>query len=192
LIRQASPESKPFTTAPLKKSTYDSLSLREKFTYNMIHAESYQQNCSSAVQRYFEDRIFARLIREIGQGEFQWSDRQYKFFENNRDSVIVFMENSASSSKFIGINYKQAILSINAKEMTSFIINIYNSGDKDRDLLTLLMQLMKKNEYNEFIKSDIYKKLYGEDSGKSYIAFNITDEQLVIKYATDFYKSLKN
>src|ERR1700761_1873159 len=68
----------------LDDTTYAALSLDEKFTYNMIHLESYSQNCAALPSRTHEDkRIYGKL--ENLSGEDQWSKRQIRFFRDNRD-----------------------------------------------------------------------------------------------------------
>lgn len=177
----------------LDPADYNSLSLREKFTYNMIHAESYSQNCDATPEESDEDKkIFANLPDAFV--EFAWSERQTKFFSGNRDSVIRFMRESMGRTKRAGINFKQAMLEINAKEMIPDIISTFraNKQVKDLDLLTVLMNLMKDNEYEPFLISGSYKKLYApETSYKTYLHDSPGNEELIIKRATDFYNADK-
>src|SRR6185369_10495733 len=63
----------------LAAKTYNSLSFREKITYNMIHPEEYSQNCDAMPPIQDEQKkIFAQLPDAFG--EIDWSDRQRKFF----------------------------------------------------------------------------------------------------------------
>ena len=176
----------------LNQKDYDALSLREKFTYNMIHAESYSQNCDVMPPVSNEDKkIFAYLPDAFV--EFAWSERQTKFLSRNRDSVIAFMKESMGRTKRAGVNFKQAMLEINAKEMIPDIIATYRAGKiKDHDLLTVLMILMKDNEYEPFLLSGSYKKLYAEETSyQSYLNYNKANEDLIIKRATNFYNAEK-
>ena len=177
----------------LSTKDYESLSLREKFTYHMIHAESYSQNGNYVPPPKNEvAKIFAYIPDAFE--EFAWSERQTKFLSINRDSVIALMKESMSRTKKAGINFKQAILEVNAKEMVPDIIAIYkaNTTVKDLDLLSLLMLLMKDNEYEPFLLSGSYKKLYAEDTSyKSYLNYSKGNEELIIKRATDFYNANK-
>lgn len=178
---------------PLNQKDYDALSLREKFTYNMIHAEAYSQNCDAMPAVKNEDKkIFAYLPEAFD--EFAWSERQTKFMSSNRDSVISFMRESMSRSKRAGVNFKQAMLEINAKEMIPDIIATYraNKTVKDLDLLTVIMNLMKDNEYEPFLLSGSYKKLYAEETSyQSYLNYNKANEDLIIKRGMDFYNAEK-
>src|SRR5438105_9086188 len=63
----------------LNQNTYLGFSLSEKFTYHMIHGESYSQNCDamSPVQDE-QKKIFAQLPDAFD--EWAWSERQTKFF----------------------------------------------------------------------------------------------------------------
>jgi hypothetical protein len=176
----------------LNQKVYDALSLREKFTYHMIHAESYSQNCDAMPPIQNEQKkIFAYIPDAFD--EYDWSDRQVKFLSSNRDSVIALMKESISRTKRVGVNFKQAIIEINAKEMIPFLIATYNITKKDHDILTLFLQLMKDNEYEAFLNSGSYKKLYSEDSNyQAFLNFNTANESLIIKRATDFYNAGKN
>ena len=176
----------------LDKKTYDGLTLREKFTYCMIHAESYGQvseNMSPLLEEH--KKIFGRLP-DIFE-ENSWSSRQKKFLDDNRDTVMALIKASALKSKRVEANYKLAIAEINGTEMIPFLIYMYNLAKKDHDILTLLMLLMENNDYPPFKLSLSHRKLYGEESDdQSYLDFNKANEALIIKRATDFYKGLKN
>lgn len=177
----------------LSATNYNSLSLREKFTYNVIHAESYSQNCSLDFWDHEEDKkIFAYLPEAYG--EYAWSERQTKFFSSNRDSVIQIMRESMGRTNRAGINFKQVILEINAREMIPDIIATYkaNKKVKDLDMLTVLLNLMKDNEYETFLVSGSYKKLYApETSYKTYLNYSQSNEDLIIKRAMAFYNAEK-
>jgi hypothetical protein len=175
----------------LKPAVYNTLSLREKFTYHMIHAESFSQNCDPTMPIQEEQKkIFGYPADAFD--EYSWSERQTGFFKSNRDSVMAFMKESITRTKRIGANFKQAIIIINAKEMIPLLISTYNIAKKDLDILTVLMHLMKDNKYEPFIKSPSYKKLYSDDSQYlSYLAYNKGNEDLIIKRATDFYNATK-
>lgn len=177
-------------SSPMENKDYLPLSLREKFTYHMIHAEISAQNCDVRPPIQDEDKkIFGQMAD--GLEESVWSDRQSKFLISNRDSVMAIIKESVNRSKRMGSNYKAAIVEINGREMIPFIIETYNKDQKDRDLLTLLMLLMKNNEYNPFMVSQSYRKLYGDKADyQSYIDYNKGNEDLIIKRATDYYNTI--
>ncbi|MBC9934724.1 hypothetical protein [Chitinophaga qingshengii] len=178
-------------SSPMENKDYLPLSLREKFTYHMIHAEISAQNCDVRPPIQDEDKkIFGQMAD--GMEESVWSDRQSKFLISNRDSVMALIKESVNRSKRMGANYKMAIVEINGREMIPFIIETYNKDQKDRDLLTLLMLLMKNNEYNPFMVSQSYRKLYGDNADyQSYIDYNKGNEDLIIKRATDYYNTIR-
>jgi hypothetical protein len=180
-------------TVSLDQKTYLSLSLREKFTYHMIHPESYSQNCDAMPPIQNEQKKISAQLPDAF-GENNWSEHQTKFFLANRDSVIALMKDCITKDKHVGLNFKHVIVDINAKEMIPFIVSAYNEQKKDHDLLTVLMLLMKDNEYDQFLTSSSYKKLYAntdyETSYKAYLNFNAANEALIIKRATDFYNGL--
>ena len=169
---------------------YNSLSLREKFTYNMIHAENFSQNCDVFFMENEHKKIFGHLPDIFG--ESNWSERQYKFLKENRDSVMALIKESVLRSKRMGANYKQAIVEINGWEMIPFLISTYNTDRKDHDILTVLMLLMEKNKYPDFVASASYKKLYSSDAQyDAYIELNKPNEDLILQRADNFFKSKK-
>ena len=171
----------------LNNKEYMALSFREKFTYHMIHAETYSQNCDAMPPIQDEQKkIFGYLPDAFN--EYSWSERQSNFLTSNRDSVIALITESANRSKRLGVNYKMAIAEMNAKQMIPFLVKFYNTDKKDHDILTVLMLLMKKNEYQPFMSSASYKKLYGDEANyQAYLEFNKANEALILKRAMDFY-----
>ncbi len=167
---------------------YNSLPLREKFTYNMIHAEDFSQNCDVFIVENEHKKIFGHLPDIFGDSN--WSDRQYNFFKENRDSVMALIKESVLRSKRMGANYKHAIVELNGWEMIPFLINTYKTDRKDRDILTVLMLLMDQDKYLGFITSSSYKKLYGADAlYDAYLELNKPNEDLIMQRADNFYKS---
>lgn len=177
--------------AALTASQFKGLLLREKFTYVMIHAESTSQNCDiPEYQSDMDKRIFGQLL--TGFDEATWSRRQADFLIENRDSVMKLIKESVGRSKRMGVNYKEAILEINGWEMIPFIIEYAKNTPKDKDALTLLNLLMKRGEYEDFIKSTTFKKLYGEHANYySYLDYNNENQALIFKRAKGYYDEKK-
>ncbi|NLR62268.1 hypothetical protein HGH93_29525 [Chitinophaga polysaccharea] len=178
---------------PIAQKDYLALSLREKFTYHMIHAETYSQNCDAIPpDPDLQKKIFGQLPDAFD--DFSWSERQGNFFQANRDSVIALMTESIGRTNRIGLNYKMAIVDINAREMIPLLINVYNRDHKDHDILTVLMLLMKNNEYGPFMTSPSFKKLYAstnyESSYRAALTLNTANEELIIQRAKSFYDTL--
>lgn len=174
----------------LAPKLYNGLSLREKFTYHMIHAESYSQNCDVFPPIQEEQKKIMGYLPDAFD-EYSWSERQRKFMKDNKDSVIAIIEESANRSGRLGVNYKQAIVEMNALEMIPFLIDFYKKDRKDHDILTVLLLLMKGVRYEPFVKSVSYTKLYGENSTfLSFIQLNEANEELVFKRAMDLYNAM--
>lgn len=192
LIANIKSEEEFTRTTKLRAKVYDNLSLREKFTYNMIHGESYYQICSMPRPIYDEHKkIFGRFA--LVYNEMAWSERQRNFFKSNRDSVIKLMADCISQSNEAGINFKRAIEDLNATEMIPLLITTYNVTQKDHDILTVLLLLMQHNNDAPFMASEPYKILYGPDSRYiSHLPLNKVNEDLIIQLATAFYNGLKH
>lgn len=172
----------------LPANIYKQLTIKEKFTYVMIYPETYAQNCSIFMPVPDEEnKIFGCLISWMN--EETWSDRQLDFLKKNKPGVMNLIKESVTRSKRMGVNYKDAIVTMDAWEMIPFIISYYKQNKKDRDVLTLLMLLMKNGHHDEFVNSQSYKKLYAnEDNCETYINFNKANEDLIIKRAQNYYK----
>jgi hypothetical protein len=168
---------------------YASLSLPEKFTYNMINPEVSSQMCDILPERNHEgSRIYGHLPNVFG--EFDWSQRQVDFFKANRDTVIALMKAEIEKEHKIGANLKSVIFQIDSKEMIPFLIDTYYTTGKDHYILTLLMLLMKDGNYPEFMKSASYLKLYDSkvtDEYSAFLAYNKANEDLIIQRATRYY-----
>lgn len=190
-IRREQPDYEDAGIDSLPEKLYQSLPLREKFTYNMIYGEAFAQTCDVNLPVQDEEKkIFANLPELFS--EQSWSDRQDSFFKDNKDSVLALITESVGRTKRLGLDYKHVIVDINAVSMIPLLIDTYNLQKKDHDILTLLMLLMKKNKYPPFVGSVSYTKLYaGKD--KYYdgaLVFNSANEVLIIQRATDFYNGL--
>ncbi|HLK27487.1 MAG TPA: hypothetical protein VKT28_02815 [Puia sp.] len=175
----------------LDEKKYQSLSLRERFTYNMINPEAYAQNCSfMPLVPDAQKKIFAEL--PIVFEGFHFSKRQDDFFMANSDSVIEWMRYSIAKTKKVGMNYKRVIEYVNAKQLIPVLIEAYDADKKDHDILTVLMLLMDRNKYPAFLNSDLHKRLYDakETPFKSYVDYTLLNEALIIKKAEDFYNGL--
>jgi hypothetical protein len=186
------PEGGEMSSEVLDPKLYASLSFPEQFTYHMVHPESYSQNCDILPRQENEDqRIFGHLPDIFG--EYDWSERQLNFFKNNRDTVERLMKPLIEKGNKIGGNFKEAVVEMNATDLIPYLIKFYNKEKKDHYILTILMLLMKNNQYPEFMSSSSYKKLYGVEEGEyaAYLVYNKANEDLIIQRATNFYNGLQ-
>lgn len=186
------PESGETSTEVLDPKLYASLSLPEQFTYHMVHPETYSQNCDGLPAHSDKaNRIYGHLTDIFG--EYEWSERQLNFFKNNRDTVERLMKPLIEKSNCIGYNLKEAIVEMNATDLIPYLIDFYNKEKKDHYVLTMLMLLMKNNQYPQFMNSTSYKKLYAVEEGEyaAYLVYNKANEDLIIQRATNFYNGLQ-
>ena len=184
-------DNEDFGTKGLSSTIYSSLSLREKFTYNMIHGETYFQNCDVFLPAFDEEKKIFAILPSLFSEE-NWSDRQEKFFRDNKDSVIGLIEESIGRAHYVGLNYKHAIVDMNATEMIPFLVDFYKQQRKDHDILTVLLLLMRNNKYAPFLSSQSYSKLYakGVSRYEAYLAGNTANQDLILQRANDFYNGL--
>ena len=179
----------------LDEKTYAALTMKEKFTYHMVHPETYSQICDPLPAHGEEaSRIYGTL--DDTYGEYDWSERQVNFFKTNRIEVAKIIKELIEKEHRVGNNLKEAMIEMNATELIPYLINVYNKDKKDHYLLTLLLVLMKNNNYPEFVNSSGYKKLYGEKAQEdymhaAYLVYNKANEDLIIQRATNFYNGLQ-
>lgn len=171
----------------LAPKQFNALSLREKFTYVMIHGESFSQICDAFPPIQEEQTKIMGYLPDV-LSEENWSTRQKQFLMANRDSVMSFVQLLTLPKHRMGINLKKALLEVNGLEMIPFIIQEYKANPKDRDLLTVLNLFMLNNKYPPFMTSLSFKKMYSKEYNyNSWIEFNKANEELILKRATDFY-----
>jgi len=175
----------------LPETVFQSLSLREKFTYTMIHPETYAQNCDiNMIHPNEHKEIFGYLVSE--GDEETWSRRQLDFLRTNRDSVMALIKESSGRSKRMGVNYKNAIVEMNGWELIPYLIDFYRTDKKDKDLLTVCLLLMKRGKFAPFLNSVSFKKLYGMDGNhETALDYHKANEDLIITRAMAYYKEQK-
>lgn len=180
----------------LTTKTYNSLSVKEKFTYSMVHPESYAQICDPLPAHPDEaNRIYGTIPDTYG--ELYWSSRQIDFFKNNRAELVPLIKEVITKEHSFKSNLKDAIVEMNGTNLIPFLIDYYNKDKKDHYILTVLLQLMKNNKYPEFVNSSGYKKLYREPKTEEdfmnafYLDYNKANEELIIQRATNFYNGLQ-
>lgn len=179
-------------TEKIPTKIYGNLSLREKFTYHMLHGETFSQICDAYPPEQDENKKIYGYLPDILR-EKNWSESQIKFLKDNRDSVIVWLKDCISRNNRAGVNFKRTILEIDAVEMIPFLIKTYNVKKKDGDMLTVFMLLMRKHEFDPFIKSTSFRKLYGKEYNfTASLVYNKANEALIISRVTEFYNGLSS
>ncbi len=162
-IQQYKNSRESYRNKPVSQGAYDSLSIREKFTYAMIYPERYLQNCARFTYFFQRGKLFPRL--SFGYNENTLSFRQIQFLKMNRDSVITFLDEIIQQKKSWGINIKQAIIEINGWEFIPAMMTYYRQRPDDTDVLTTFMALMAHDVFSSFTQSEYYNHLYGDPVG---------------------------
>ncbi|WP_300603002.1 hypothetical protein [Niabella sp.] len=187
-IRQYKNSRESFINKPVSEGAYDSLSLREKFTYAMIYPERYLQNCAGPRNFFLRGKLFPRL--SFGYNENMLSFRQVQFLKMNRDSVITFINELIQQKKSWGINIKQAIIEINGWEFIPAMMTYYRQRPDDTDVLTTFMVLMAHDVFSSFVQSEYYTRLYGDPAGYHVtVDADKTTEAFILNTTMAYYKS---
>jgi hypothetical protein len=177
--------------AKVSNKVWDGFTLKEKFTYCMVHPESYSQNCDAMPPIADEHKKIFGFIPDAHM-EADLSDRQIAFLKKNKDSVISWIKDLSTKKSRVYLNFKEAILQLNAKDMIPLLIDIYKIKRKDHDILTVLMLLMKEGKYQPFLKSTMYSKLYGNDAHwLAHLIANKANQDLIMERAMAYFKLKK-
>ncbi|HTQ10042.1 MAG TPA: hypothetical protein VMI31_08235 [Fimbriimonadaceae bacterium] len=174
----------------LPAKTFDALPFDEKFTYVMIHAEDFSQNCAGMPEIAGENKkIFGHTPGAFEADERTWSERETGFLNHNRAKVIRLLRDSMRSGH-VGINVKGAIEETKAYELIPDLIAAHERDPDDHDLLTVMMLLMDDAKYKPFMATTVAKKLYGDNSNyQGAIEDTPAHEKLIVTLAGMFAKS---
>lgn len=181
----------------LSTANYEALSLSEKFTYNAIHGESFHQNCSpyempDAAKNKKIGIDFSFEFRDKSQSF--WSERQIRFFHENRSDVLTLLKKTMQADAHVGENLKGIILEIEAYELIPILIEKLEIQPKDYNLLTLMIALMDKDGYIPLHQTDVYKASLMQKKTTYYtslIPATKAYEEEVIKTARHYYLEKK-
>ncbi|MBY0537724.1 MAG: hypothetical protein K2P88_17840 [Chitinophagaceae bacterium] len=171
----------------LKQHQYDSLTVRQKFTYAMMYPETFAQICSISLETESEDKIIKFYLPRLS-GDFQLSQRQRNFLIRNKDSVSFYIKELTQLNHQMGLNLKNAIAIANITELIPLIISEYRANTHDHYLLTLLIHLMEQNKSPEFLESSFFKEV--AKNGSYYnasVAYTASNVEYVISSALKFY-----
>jgi hypothetical protein len=162
------------------------LTLREQYTYQIMHPENYLQTCGRIMTGgYSEKEIAARL--PFFQIEYYWSRDQGAFFRENKDSVLGWIAEDVRATGRVGLNYKYAIVECRDRRIVPLLIATYQKDGKDHDILTVLLLLMWKAKYPPFEKSGLYLPLYGPNAGwGEEIAYNSSNVTAILDLAKKY------
>lgn len=133
----------------LSESQFNSLSTKEALIYCLIYPEDFEQICAEPPS--VEPGKLYPYLSFDSDGEMM-SDRQFKFIKDNRDEVLNLIVACIKESSFSD-DYYEIFYSLGAYEHIPFLIETYEEGAyTDNYILTLLINLMEKKEYEPFRK----------------------------------------
>ncbi|MGN6421194.1 MAG: hypothetical protein ACTHMC_27010 [Pseudobacter sp.] len=187
LAKEADTDRNSFVANPLQEAALSTLSPEEKFTWCMAFPESFMQICTVFSYDSVEYKILRYL--PISSLEAAMSKRQRDFLKENRALTIRLMGETMYDSVFVGFNYKKQIKELHAVELVPQLISNYKrTGDKD--LLTLLIELMEKDQYQPWLDSEIWQEMNQKSETRSFrksALFTNTKAYTILKFATEKY-----
>lgn len=178
------------STPPLPDSVFSKMVPVEYFVYAHSYPESYMQTCSfSGYDKDEKQKLFAHIPLRIDGACM--SHRQAVSLEKHRDSTLTYLTRCITNTGDVPLAYKRTILDLNAFELIPLMLTIEKAHPaKDTYLYSLLMELMIKGKFANFMQSSLYSELHGE--GKPYrtsIATTKEKRQLIVSMAADYFKS---
>jgi hypothetical protein len=176
--------------AVLSDAKFKALSLEEKFTYCLFHAEDETQNCDVMLPVVDEEKKIFAYFPGPFHDEYIWSPRQKNFFEANREQVIGLLSKNIRQMGRVGANFKGLIITMQLVQLIPDLVRVYKIDRKDHDILTLLMMLMAEAKYEPFLESASFKKLFSESAQYgNFLVANKENQDLIMSRAMALYKA---
>lgn len=188
--------SNPKINHNLSSSEYNVLSLNEKIEYSLFYPESYHQICSflKPLSSDYQNFIHAYLLIELG--ERRRSEKQRKVLTLNRNLTVKVLSECLFTTNFLGRLEKSVIQELNAYECIPGLIEIFKKN-KDTELLTLCLLLMKNDKFEKLSESKIHVTLYADPAhfsiGRPYEYYQKTPKNeeninIVLSLAKQYYE----
>lgn len=150
----------------LSDSDLASLDVMGLVVYAHHFPEQYFQSCSRYSRATDESEKIHSILPRKGEG-LTMSFRQWESLKKNRDSVIYIISHCFENEAGISDDYKQTIVGLAGHEAIPTLKKILERQPqklKDTYILTVLMLLMKNENYAPFIATELCKALYNEDN----------------------------
>jgi hypothetical protein len=183
----------------LDSRTYGNLTIAERFTYVMLHAELCLHNSTGELPKSEEavdsdhsdapPELVGAISTGFGVEDERWSQRQRSFLHSHRAECIVLLRKTIQTKREAGTNLLNGIVEIDAFELIPDILAVFRRN-QDLDILEACLLLMKDGKYPPFLKSTTYRKLFGggrDENVPDWIVANQANIDLTVKRAMDFY-----
>jgi formylglycine-generating enzyme required for sulfatase activity len=195
-LRKLIPEKKDFKSIKISEKEFNNLNAYDHFVHSFYYPEWYNQSC------YFYEipgdillKIPALLPR-LGDG-LVMSKRQQQSISENRDSTIILMQQCIQQTNEISIEFKRAIILLDAFELIPTLTKTLEFQDQKKDsyILTTLCLLMM--DYEPFLNSSLCNSLYPKDSigylltkeaYKRAIPFTVSNYETIVDFSSEYYK----
>ncbi|MCW3101812.1 MAG: hypothetical protein JWO09_252 [Bacteroidetes bacterium] len=150
----------------LSEADLASLDVMALVIYAHHFPEQYYQSCSRYSRAADESEKIHSILPRKGEG-LTMSFRQWESLKKNRDSVMYIISHCFENEAGISDDYKQTIVNLAGYEAIPTLKKILERQPqklKDTYILTVLMLLMKNDQYAPFIATELYKALYNEEN----------------------------
>lgn len=190
-----------FNRSKISEADFNSLNATEHFIHSFYYPEAYYQVCAVVEYKINDYQTIEPFLERSNRG-VGTSQRQREILETHRDSTLLLMDQCIRQSELVSGKIKEFIVNMEAFELIpTLITTLENQTEvKDNYILTTFCLLMK-DEYEPFIQSDIFPRLYPTDSTGRYfhrpdeqekIRFNKRNHDLIVGFALGFYQQKIN
>lgn len=181
---------KPLDDEKTASPLWPKMSVKERFTYCMLHGEVFDQNCEEMPWYVDEEKKVFAYPPPFEYGQAQWSARQRAFLRQSRGTVVGLLRRTIREKRSVGVNLKTVILELHANELIPDLVKVYERDHKDQDILSVLAVLMKDGKDKAFLASSTWHKLYGPNANyKSFVLANEANQKLMVQRAMAFYRT---
>jgi hypothetical protein len=171
----------------LKANQLKKLTTKEIIYYALAYPSSFSQVCAEGISDTSQTPKISGYIPFSYDGE-EMSDIQWDEINFRRDSVILLLtEFMLEYPEKIETEYLRILKRLDAYEAIPAVIA---TASKNRpDNYSFLLEMMYDNEFSSLRNSDIYNRLYGEESSRYDNRIESTSEvrKKIIRLGEDYY-----
>lgn len=182
-------------------SIFKTFSFKEHFIHAFCYPETFNQSCSMfPTHEDHYNRIEPYFIMQ-SEG-FVKSQRQRDALKQNRDSLIVLMNQCIDNSQTVKLDYLRCIVNHHLFELIPCLKRTIEKQKQIKEpyLLTTLCLLMKEGQFPDFLKTGIYHNLYMKSEEetkflkrhKVYIDFTQENSDSILNLSMAYYEFAKN
>lgn len=149
----------------LSEAQFAKLNVKEQLYYFLFHPEVSSQNCDMAM---FDAGLIQGISAWLPHGEELYqSERQTNALASNKTEVVKLAKECLSKNKALSVPMMQMIAGMQLKELIVPMVDAYNAQTvKDDLLLTTGIEMMRMQQWPEWLSSNVAKEMDSEAGGE--------------------------